>query len=117
MGTHPFIRKADDVDPVPCPCGQARRIVTSADGAPFSVHRVSLSGDAELHYHEGLTECYVVLEGSGEMILESKRYPVEPGDVIYIPPRVPHALRGDMEIVNIVSPPFDPEDEHVIEEA
>ena len=111
-----FVRKTSDVNPTPCPCGQSRRIITAEDGAPCSVHRVSLSGDAEVHYHNKLTECYVILEGSGEMILDDECVLVGPGDVVYIPPGTRHALRGTVEILNVVSPPFDASDEHLVHE-
>jgi mannose-6-phosphate isomerase-like protein (cupin superfamily) len=109
------VRKRDDVAPVPCPCGEARRIITGADNERVSVHRVSISGAAQVHYHEYLTECYVILSGRGDMVLNDQRVPVEPEDVILIPPGTRHALDGEFEIINIVSPPFDPSDEHLAE--
>jgi mannose-6-phosphate isomerase-like protein (cupin superfamily) len=112
-----IIRKASDVDPVPCPCGAARRIITGNDNDLVSVHRVSIHKAAKVHYHERLTEYYVILEGSGEIRLDDDRKPVGPGDVVMIPPGTRHALDGEFEIINIVSPPFDPADEHVVAEA
>jgi mannose-6-phosphate isomerase-like protein (cupin superfamily) len=109
------IRKLGDTDAVPCPCGSARRILTRTDGGPVSIHRVTISTDAKLHYHKALTEHYIVLSGSGEMELDGERVPVGPGDVAMIPPLVRHAARGKMEIINVVCPPFDPEDEWVAE--
>lgn len=112
MSEGPFIRNVSDVAPVPCPCGEARRIVTGADNDRVSIHRVSINGEARVHYHERLTEHYVVLEGTGEIELDGVRHAVGPGDVVAIPPGTHHALRGHFEILNIVTPPFDPEDEH-----
>ncbi len=112
-----IVRHLDQVDAVPCPCGSAQRIITSADNENLSIHRVSIAGTAKKHYHEKLTEYYVVLSGSGQIELGSDRVEVSPGDTIMIPPRTPHALRGHFEIINIVCPPFDPDDEHIIEEA
>jgi hypothetical protein len=40
--------------------------------------------------------------------MDGERRPVRPGDVFLIPAGVPHALRGRFEILNIVTPPFDP---------
>ena len=45
------IRHADDVLPVPCPCGQAKRIITAQDDAPASLH-VTTIYDATRHYHK-----------------------------------------------------------------
>ena len=111
----PFVRKASDTQPADCPCGEARRIVTSEDNNLLSVHRVKIAGEAKKHYHERLTECYVVLSGTGEVELNDELTTVEPDDVVFIPPGTQHAMRGHFEIINIVAPPFDPADEHVVE--
>ena len=110
-----FVRKAAEVTPVPCPCGQATRIITAQDNDLVSIHRVRIEGEAKKHYHQRLTEHYVVLSGAGEIELGDERHPVEPGDVIAIPPGTPHALRGHFEIINVVTPPFDPTDECLVE--
>jgi len=111
----PFIRKASDVTAVPCPCGEATRIITGEDNDRVSIHRVRISGEAKLHYHETFTEYYFIISGTGEIELDDTKHQVEPGDVVHIPPRTRHALRGEFEIINIVSPPFDASDEHVVE--
>ena len=115
MQSAPFVRKASDTAPVACPCGEARRIVTGEDNDRLSVHRVTIAGEAKKHYHERLTECYVVLSGTGEVELGDERVVMEPDDVVFIPPGTQHAMRGHFEIINIVAPPFDPEDEFVVE--
>ena len=56
-----------------------------------------------------------VLDAVG-MVLDDECTPVGPGDVVYIPPGTRHALRGTVEIINVVSPPFDASDEYVVEE-
>ncbi len=111
-----FVRKAADVAPVACPCGQARRIITAADNDRVSLHRVAIDGQAARHYHKVASEYYYILSGAGEIALDDERLPVGPGDAVYIPPGVRHALSGQFEIINVVSPPFDPADEFVVEE-
>lgn len=108
------VRHFDDVAPAPCPCGETRRI-GFGDGAPASVHRVAVRCEARLHVHERLAETYVVLRGEGEIELSGERFAVRAGSVIHIPPGVPHALRGDFDILNFVVPPFDPADERLLE--
>ena len=110
-----FVRKAADVAPVACPCGQARRIVTADDNDRVSIHRVTIAGEAAKHYHEIAAEHYYILSGAGEIELDDETIAVQPGDLVYIPPGVRHALRGDFEIINVVAPPFDPADEYVVE--
>ena len=102
-----------DIPGVPCPCGSAQRAF--ADGGQCSLHTVTISADAETHYHKTHTEVYYFLEGRGQMELDGELQPVHPGISIFIPPGVRHrAVVGNeaMKILNIVMPAFDPEDEH-----
>ena len=109
------IKKLADVTPVACPCGDSWRILTGQDNDLVSIHRVRIRKEAQMHYHKRLTEYYVILSGTGEIELNDDRVAVAPGDVIMIPPMTRHVARGDFEIINIVCPPFDPEDEYVAE--
>ncbi len=53
----PYVfRKLQDVAPVACPCGQARRNITDSDNDQMSEHRVTITGAAKVNYHESLTE-------------------------------------------------------------
>ena len=110
-----FVRKSAEVAAVDCPCGKATRIITQQDNDLVSIHRVRITGDAQKHYHKVQTEYYVVLSGTGEVELDHERLAVGPGDVVYIPPGVHHAMRGRFEIINVVAPPFDASDEYVVE--
>jgi len=109
------VRRIAEVDAVDCPCGTARRVFSRADGGPVGIHHVTISEDAQLHYHKRTTEYYVVLEGHGEIELDDERVKVGPGDVVYIPPLTRHAARGTLTIINVVHPPLDPADEFVEE--
>ena len=111
-----YVRRLKTIDPVPCPCGSATRIVTSHDGPRVSIHRVEISREAKKHYHDRLTEYYYVLTGTGEIELDDARYDVAPGDLICIAPGTRHVLRGSFEILNVVVPAFDSTDEHVVED-
>jgi quercetin dioxygenase-like cupin family protein len=104
----------DDIEPVPCPCGASRRALRRPDNAVVSVHLVEISRDARAHYHKAQTETYYVLEGEGALELDGRLHPVRPGSVILIRPGTRHrAVVGatPLRILNIVVPPFDPEDE------
>jgi mannose-6-phosphate isomerase-like protein (cupin superfamily) len=103
----------DELPAVRCPCGWARRAFTEVPGAPLSVHRVEIAEDARAHYHRTHTETYYVLEcGAGAAIeLNGELVPVKPGSAVMIPPGVRHRAEGRMTILNVVVPPFDPEDE------
>lgn len=101
--------------PVPCPCGQARRAFGDRPGSAISLHVVDIEREAELHHHDHHTEVYYVLDcESGACIeLDGVRHPLQPGRAVYISPGVRHRAIGRMQILNIVAPPFDANDEHL----
>jgi mannose-6-phosphate isomerase-like protein (cupin superfamily) len=101
------------IDPVRCPCGWARRAFADVANAPASVHRVQIEVDARTHYHREHTEIYYILECSAGAAIElaDQRVPVTAGLAVMIPPGVRHRAVGEMTILNVVVPPFDPADE------
>ena len=100
---------------VPCPCGTARRAFAGAADFPATVHLTTISADAETHHHKVQTEVYVILECGPEAALEldGERLPVRPLDAIRIPPGVRHRAVGEMRVLIVCSPKFDPADEYV----
>ena len=67
------------------------------------------------HYHATHTEHVYVIEGTGQMLLGTQTIFVGPGDLIYIPPGVVHAVRvtskdKPMKVLSIHSPEFDGSD-------
>lgn len=110
MSDNDSIQRLADLPPIECPCGTTRRAFVD-EGAGGSVHLVDISVDARVHYHKRLTEIYYVLEGRGEMELDGQRHPVAPGDAILIRPGCRHRAIGQLKVLNVVIPAFDPEDE------
>ena len=98
---------------VPCPCGTARRAFANVADFPATIHRTSISVDAQTHYHKRLTETYVFLEcGAGAaMELDGERVPVHTGMSILIRPGTRHRAVGEMQVLIICLPKFDPADE------
>jgi mannose-6-phosphate isomerase-like protein (cupin superfamily) len=109
--TNFVITHLPEVDPVPCPCGQTRRAFVTPDNPVASIHLVDIKTDTETHYHKKLTEIYLVLEGEGHMELDGELYPVKPLTSILIKPGCRHRAIGQLKIVNIPIPTFDPADE------
>ena len=110
-------RILEDVQPVPCPCGQSARAITGADNDLASIHVVTISRDSKLHYHRKLTEFYYVLEGEGELQLNDDVIKLEPYTLVMIKPMTKHRARGNLKILNIVIPPFVEGDEFVVEDS
>jgi mannose-6-phosphate isomerase-like protein (cupin superfamily) len=103
-----------EIPPTPCPCGNSRRAFRREDNELVSVHLVEISRDSKTHYHKGQTETYYFLEGEGQLELDGKLYPVKPGMSVMIRPGTRHRGipgKGPLRILNIVVPPFDPDDE------
>jgi mannose-6-phosphate isomerase-like protein (cupin superfamily) len=101
----------DEVPPVPCPCGSARRAFAPSKDNVASVHVVDIRAEAQAHYHKRMTEIYLVLEGEGEMELDGERISIRPMTAIYIKPGCRHRAIGKLRIVNIPVPAFDESDE------
>ncbi len=105
------ISQLDEIPPVRCPCGYARRGFGGLEGNLASVHVVDIQADSRTHYHKRMTEIYVVLEGEGQMELDGQLFPIKPMTAIYIKPQCRHRAMGKLKIINVPIPPFDPTDE------
>ncbi len=110
------VSQLDQIPPVPCPCGQARRAFNEPWNDLASVHLTDISTDSRLHYHKKMTEIYVVLEGEGYLEADGETIPLKPMTSVMIRPGCVHRAVGKLRILNIPMPPFDPEDEYEVEE-
>ncbi|MDE0865447.1 MAG: cupin domain-containing protein [Rubripirellula sp.] len=99
---------------ITCPCGVARRAFADCDDVPGTVHLTEISKDAREHYHKEHTEVYVVLDCQPDaaIVLNGERIPVAPQHAILIPPGVRHRACGQMTVLILCTPNFDPADEH-----
>src|SRR5947207_678384 len=106
-----LISQLDEVPPVKCPCGFARRAFVGSADTAASVHLVDIQKDSRAHYHKKMTEIYVVLEGEGQIELDGQLFPIKPMTSIYIRPGCRHRAVGKLRIINIPVPSFDESDE------
>ncbi len=102
-----------ELEGVACPCGTARRAFADVADFPATVHQTDISLDARAHYHRRLTEVYYILEcgPDAQLELDDQRLPIAPGRAILIPPGVRHRAIGQMKVLVVVVPKFDPADE------
>jgi mannose-6-phosphate isomerase-like protein (cupin superfamily) len=105
------VAQLDELEAVPCPCGQTRRAFIADDNPVATIHMVDISQDSRAHYHKTLTEIYLVLEGEGHMELDGDIVPLRPMTAVFIKPGCRHRAVGCLRIVNIPVPAFDPHDE------
>ena len=98
---------------VPCPCGTARRAFADVEDFPGTVHVTEICMSAKLHYHMQLTETYYFLEcdADAQMQLDDEIIDVKPGMSIMIRPGTRHRALGQMKVLILVLPKFDPADE------
>ena len=99
-----------ELPPLPCPCGTTRRAFTEP-GSVASMHVVEIKADSAVHYHKMLTETYYVLDGTGTIELDGDGIAVRPGMAIRIRPGCRHRAIGNLTILNVCIPPFNPDDE------
>ena len=82
----------------------------NVDTPPMTVsrYRVAVGDNVSLHVHTGKAEYWVVVAGKGVVSIGEQRIPVQEGDVVVTPPRVPHALHNTgaipLDFVNLVQP-------------
>lgn len=98
---------------VDCPCGTTRRALVDRPESPVSIHRTDIAIDAKTHYHKKQTEVYYILECNSDaaMELNGQLRPIRPGMSVYIPPGVRHRAVGEMKVLVISVPRFNPADE------
>jgi len=101
------------IQPVPCPCGLARRAFSGVPEFPGTLHITDISENAQRHYHRRLTETYVILECGPDaaMELDGELIAAAPFQSFVIPPGVRHRAVGRMKVLIVVLPDFDPADE------
>lgn len=99
---------------VACPCGTARRGFAERTDFPGTIHLTQISEAARTHFHTEHTEVYVVLQchADARIELDGETYPVRPKTAVLIPPGTRHRALGEMEVLILCLPKFDPQDEH-----
>jgi mannose-6-phosphate isomerase-like protein (cupin superfamily) len=109
------IAQLDEISPVPCPCGQARRAFNEPWNSLATVHLTDISKDSRRHFHKRMTEIYIVLEGEGYLEADGVKYPLKPLTAVMIRPGCVHRAVGNLRIINVPMPPFDPADEFEVD--
>jgi len=88
-----LVQYLDESEPIECPFGQVRRVITGGAGGVANVHVVKVTRGTP-HYHEGYDEVYYVLNGTGRLMVESTAHALRPGAVAVIPAGTTHALES-----------------------
>ena len=62
----------------------------------FARHALQGRKTSDYHKHENTEQVYYILNGSGEVLFDNKRYLVKSGDAIYLPSGEYHQMFNDM---------------------
>lgn len=106
-----LIEQLDEIPSQQCPCGTTRRAFVKSEGGTATTHLVDISADSRVHYHKRLTEIYVILEGEGQMQLDDDIVQVSPMTTVMIQPECRHRAIGQLKVLVIAIPAFNPDDE------
>ena len=82
---------ADETEPIDCPYGHVRRVITGGASPVANVHLVEVS-EGSPHWHEGYHEVYYVLEGEGQLVVDGESRELRSGAAVVIPAGVVHAV-------------------------
>ena len=99
------------IKPVECPCGISRRAFLQESMGKVSYHIVEIHKTARKHYHKNHQEIYYILDGTGYLEADEEKIPVQPGSTVLIREFCRHRAVGNLRIINVSIPAFDPEDE------
>lgn len=84
-----------------------------------SSYVIFIKKEVKLHKHISHSEHVVVLNGTGDMVLGDKIFPIKKGDVIFIPKNTPHSVvttsKKPLKVISIQSPQFYGEDRVMLE--
>lgn len=98
-----------DIEGTEFPAGRRTRVLVGVDSPLQAEHyvvgtaNVHPGGGVPEHAHE-TEETYIILSGTGEMIIDGEPVPIKSDDVIYLPPMQRHELKntGDTEMRTIL---------------
>ena len=84
-----------------------------------SSYVIFIKKEVKLHKHISHSEHVVVLNGTGDMVLDDKIFPIKKGDVIFIPKNTPHSVvttsKNPLKVISIQSPKFYGKDRVMLE--
>lgn len=64
-------------------------------------------------FNERSQRGYYVIDGEGKIHVGEDTYAVESSEFVFVPTNTGHAVEGELRLLVITSPPFDPVDEEV----
>jgi quercetin dioxygenase-like cupin family protein len=98
----------------PLAAGEELRAELLLESEEFSAYLLQFRSGESRHIHRTHDLTFIVYRGQGEVCINDRRRPCQPGDVFHIPRGTPHSCVNTgpqpLVVVNIFTPPFDGED-------
>jgi len=117
------IARRDELEPYVTRDGSEIRewIAPGAPGRRQSLAEATVpaGGSTRAHFHRKSEEIYLVIRGSGRMLLGEEMREIEAGDCVVIPPGTVHRLWADPDALVVVCssvPPYSHEDTVLVED-
>src|SRR5438874_12223837 len=104
------VRRLADTPSFRSVCGFRQSLITETESEAVSLSHLHITNFSRKHYHLRTTEVYYVLDGRGVMELDDNEVEISSGDCVVIEPGCRHTARGDLKVVIIGVPPFQPDD-------
>ena len=106
-----------DVEAKPSTCGPIREFWQASDDSCDLANLVVVPhGETTEHWHDRLTEVYLVVRGNGVVSVDGNDVPIGPREAVTIPRGTRHQLRNvtdqELELYVLSHPRFDPADVH-----
>jgi quercetin dioxygenase-like cupin family protein len=101
-------------NPIDPKIGYLRITAASGENASVNLTQIAPGVHPGAHYHRGVDEIDYVIQGRANMTLNGRDYPVQAGDLIYLPPFAVHdftALGNEtFRLLVFFAPPFNGKD-------
>ena len=120
-----FVTSLDECEEFVAGDGSLLRELLHPDKAPIDI-RYSLAharvppGETTKRHRLATSEVYYIIEGAGNMIINEKSRPVEPGCAVYIQPQAVQSIENtgatDLVFICMVDPAWRLEDEEILED-
>ena len=82
-------------------------LITNEMSSELSLALAELAGEHPPTRSSRCTRAYFIVEGAGEVRVNSSTYEVSPGDAVLVPRGAEHSLRGTLRYVVVNAPAFD----------
>ena len=108
------------VTPKPTGCGPVYEVPNPIPrpGESFAIADMREGGITDAHYHHKMTEVYMVLEGSGTVVVGGEELPVRQNATVVIPPDHAHfTVSRGLVLATINTPPFEANDYLVLNDS